>query len=96
MPAAPSSGRSGRTSWRRRPAADLNRNLSVGYGLPVDVGAKAGGLAVMANALNDGALLRAHIATLDLRFPDLPRIGDGTRLRERRAALAKVEQPAQG
>lgn len=80
--------RFGRTVWRPRPTEVLNRDLSFCYGLPVDLAVKAGGFAAIANALNDNALLRAQIATLHLRLPNLLRIDDGTRADERRAALA--------
>jgi len=82
--------RFGRAAWRPRRIDPLNLDLSFCYGLPVDIAAKAGGLAAVANALNDGALLRAQIATLHLALPDLPRIDDGTRRHERRVALAKA------
>lgn len=80
----------GRTLWKPRPAAALNRDLSFCYGLPVNIAGKAAGLAAISNALNDGALLRAQIATLHLQLPDLPRLADGTHAYEQRVALAKA------
>ncbi|MDE2229882.1 MAG: hypothetical protein KGL11_12700 [Alphaproteobacteria bacterium] len=82
--------RFGRIAWRPRPIDSINLDLGFCYGLPVDVAAKVGGLAAIANALKDGALLRAQIATLHLQLPDLPRIDEGTRWHERRVALAKA------
>lgn len=80
----------GRPIWRPRPTADVNRDLSFCYGLPVDVTNKTSGLAAVARALNDGALVRAQIATLHLRLPDLPRLNDGMPMHGRRVALAKA------
>jgi len=80
----------GRTRWDPRSIDSINRELSFCYGLPVDMATRAGGLTAVANALNDGALLRAQIATLHLRLPDLLRIDDGTHRLERRATLART------
>ncbi|HZT50421.1 MAG TPA: hypothetical protein VFA22_00720, partial [Stellaceae bacterium] len=83
-------GACGGAMWRPRPIESLNLDLTFCYGLPVDIASQAGGVAAIAQALNDGALLRARIATLHLRLPDLPRLDDGTRWHEQRAALAKA------
>ncbi len=97
MPMAPSLARfpffkrmndlSGREAWAPRSTTALNADLGFCYGLPVDVASRAGSLMVIARALNDGAVLRAKIATLHLQFPDLPPL---TRSHEEAAALAKA------
>ena len=61
-----------RADWRPRPLADLNRDLARAYGLPVEFGAKIGGLAIVARALGRGDLAYAQIATLLLQIPDPP------------------------
>lgn len=61
-----------RADWRPRPLADLNRDLARAYGLPVEFGAKIGGLATVARALGRGDLAYAQIATLLLQIPDPP------------------------
>jgi hypothetical protein len=78
---------SGRETWAPRSITALNADLGFCYGLPVDVSSRAGGLIVVARALNGGALLHANIATLHLQFPDLPPL---TRSHEEAAALAKA------
>jgi hypothetical protein len=62
-------------SWRVRPIADLSRELSAAYGLPVDLGSKAAGLASAARALDRGDLALAQIASVLLRLPDPPPLG---------------------
>jgi hypothetical protein len=59
----------GLEKFRPRPVADLNRDLSRRYGLPVDLSTKTGGLEVIAEALNRGDFIHAHIATLHLQIP---------------------------
>jgi len=59
-------------SWSVRPLADLDAELTVRYGLAVDVSGKAEGMAVVARALNKGDIALAQIAALLLRFPDPP------------------------
>ena len=58
--------------WAVRPLAELNDELTARYRLPVDVAAKAGALALVANALNRGDLAMAAIATVQMQFPDPP------------------------
>jgi tetratricopeptide (TPR) repeat protein len=65
--------------WRARPLDELNRDLSMCYGVPVDFGAKVERLAAIARALDRGDLLHAHIATLHLQ------ISRSARTRERAA-----------
>jgi len=58
--------------WRPRPAAEINRDLSRCYGLPIGIEPKIGGLQAIARALGRGDLAHAQIAALQLRIPDPP------------------------
>lgn len=64
--------RSGFQQWEPRPVRDLNRDLSMRYGLPIDINIKTGGLIAIAGALNRGDLLHAQITTLHLQIPNPP------------------------
>jgi hypothetical protein len=79
---------SGQRSWRLRPIADLNLELSATYGLPVDIASKAAGLAGVAEALDRGDLALAQIASLCLQFPDPPDLQKSARSNEDMEALA--------
>src|SRR5580692_3319235 len=63
--------------WRLRSIVELNDELTARYRLPIDVTAKAGALALIANALNRGDLARAAIATVQMQFPDPPSLAKG-------------------
>jgi hypothetical protein len=58
--------------WRPRAAAELDRDLSRVYGLPVTLAGRMSGLAAVAQALDDGDLARAQITALYLKLPDPP------------------------
>jgi len=60
----------GRPEWRARALADLNRDLSMRYGLPIDFSAKMPALAAIARSLGCRDLVQAQIATLLLQIPD--------------------------
>ncbi len=62
----------GAQPWRPRPAAELNRDLSRCYGLPIEIETKAGGLKSVAAALDRGDLAHAQMVALHLRLPDPP------------------------
>jgi hypothetical protein len=62
----------GRDEWRPRDCDDLSHEVSRQFGLPVDMSSKKGGLRAIANALNEGDMARAQIATLLLRIPNPP------------------------
>lgn len=64
--------RRGGNRWEPRECGQLSKRLSSHFGLPVDLSSKAGGLKAIANALNEGDLARAQIATLLLAIPDPP------------------------
>ncbi len=58
--------------WAPRAADELNAALSGRYGVPVDMTTKLGGLANVAQALNQGDIFGAQLGTLDLKLPDPP------------------------
>ena len=64
-------------AWEPRPQADLDRDLSAAYGLPIDSGGKLAGIATVAKALNAHDVPRAQIAALHLRLPDPPELTKG-------------------
>ncbi len=68
----------GAQPWRPRPAAELNRDLSRCYGLPIEIETKAGGLKSVAAALDRGDLAHAQMVALHLRLPDPPDIAKST------------------
>jgi hypothetical protein len=63
--------------WTVRPLAELNDELTASYRLPIDIAAKAGALALIANALNRGDLALAAIAAVQMHFPDPPLLTKG-------------------
>jgi hypothetical protein len=65
------------STWAVRPVAELNDELTARYRLPIDVAAKAGALALIANALNGGDLAMAAIATVQMQFPNPPSLAKG-------------------
>lgn len=67
----------GGESWAVRPSDELDHDLSDGYGLPIDTGAKRDGLAGVARALERGEMALAKIAALLLRFPNPPSLAKG-------------------
>jgi hypothetical protein len=75
--------------FRPRPVADLNRDLSKRYGVPVEFDAKIEGLAAIARALDRGDILYAQIATLHLQIPDPPPLAKAARSAIEVVALAK-------
>ena len=64
----------GRAEWRARSFADLNRDLSRRYGLPIDLSAKMPAVAAIARSLERGDLVQAQIAALLLQIPDPPKL----------------------
>ena len=64
-----------RRYWTVRPAAEINEELTVRYGLPIDFGSKAGAVSLIAAALNRGDLAIASIAAVQMQFPDPPPLG---------------------
>jgi hypothetical protein len=72
-----SSSPSGAPKWGVRSHDDIERELSARYGLTIEMGRKAGGLACVAAALNRGDVALAQIAALLLQFPDPPPLAKG-------------------
>jgi CDI toxin restriction endonuclease-like domain len=66
--------KNGRDEWHPRDCQVLSKQIGAHYGLPIDMSSKAPGLRAIANALNDGDVVRAQIATVLLGIPDLPPI----------------------
>ncbi len=62
----------GRQHWTARQVAEINKELTARYGLPIDIASKAGGLALIAAAFNCGDLAMAAIAAVQMQFPDPP------------------------
>jgi hypothetical protein len=58
--------------WQARPVAALNKESGFLYGVAVDFTSKLDGLAVIASALNDSKIVKAKIAAVQLRLPELP------------------------
>lgn len=58
--------------WEARDCEELSADFSSRFGLPIDVTAKAAGLAAIARALNAGEVARAQLIALFLRFPSPP------------------------
>ncbi|MBV8662351.1 MAG: hypothetical protein JO107_04550 [Hyphomicrobiales bacterium] len=65
-----------RASWRVRPLADLDAELTERYGLAVDISRKVQGIAIVARALDNGDIALAQIAALLLQFPDPTEFGE--------------------
>ncbi|HEX4157604.1 MAG TPA: hypothetical protein VHY79_03950 [Rhizomicrobium sp.] len=66
--------------WEPRDRAQLSKQLSSNYGVPVDLSSKVGGLRAIAKAFNEDDLARAQIATVLLCIPasELPADSDIT------------------
>jgi hypothetical protein len=85
----PCHGCAGLKKFRPRPLADLNRDLSKRYGLPIDLGAKTASLTSIAQALSRGDILHAQIATLHLRIPEPPPLANVVQSTSQVLVLAK-------
>ncbi len=64
--------RLGEEFWVPRDCAELSKEIGVVWNLPVEFASRAGGLNAIANALNDGDIARAQIATVLLAIPEPP------------------------
>ena len=72
----------GNSWWSVRPVAELNKELSARYGLPIDIARKTNALALVAAAFNRGDLAMAAIATVQMQFPDPPPLAKGVTVDE--------------
>ena len=68
----------GEEVWQPRDCSELSNEVGEHYGLPIDVSSKAGGLRAIANAFNEGDVVRAQIATVLLGIPDPPQLSKST------------------
>ncbi len=85
----------GQAYFAPRPVDELNRILSEGYGVPVDLSDRARTLAALAKAMNEGDAARAAIVLLYLRLPPLPSEAAAERL-ARADALLKAGRAKPG
>jgi A nuclease family of the HNH/ENDO VII superfamily with conserved AHH len=67
----------GRERWEPRECVELSKAIGASFGLPIDLSSKMGGIRAIANALNEGDVARAQIATVLLRIPDQPVLSKG-------------------
>jgi hypothetical protein len=81
VPLLKRSHRNGESRWEARDCELLSKEIGTHFGLPVDVSSKVGGLKAICNALNDGDIARAQIATVLLAIPDTPALVKGSRSR---------------
>jgi hypothetical protein len=72
----------GKQEWRPRECRQLSEQVGSSFGLPIDMSSKMGGLKAISNALNDGDIARAQIATVLLGIPDPPPLAKGARSRD--------------
>lgn len=62
----------GQERWEPRECGALSKAIGATFGLPIDMASKMGGVRAIANALNEGDVARAQIATVLLGVPELP------------------------
>ncbi len=72
----------GRTQWEPRDGEQLSQQLGSCFGIPIDIASKTGGLKAICNALNDGDVARAQIATVLLGVPEPPPLSKTRRSRD--------------
>jgi hypothetical protein len=58
--------------WEPCDCGEVSKQVGAEFGLPIDMSAKSGGLRAISNALNEGDVARAQIATVLLGIPDPP------------------------
>lgn len=68
--------------WNPRSEAEIERDLAAIYRAPILALAKLGGLAAVAQALNEKNIARAQVAALLLKLPDPPVAGEEDGLRK--------------
>ncbi len=69
----------GEDRWEPRNCEQLSDEIGLEFGLPIDVSKKAGGLRAICNALNEGDVARAQIATVLLGIPEPPSLQKSAR-----------------
>lgn len=75
--------------WEPRECTALCNELGEEFGLPIDVTSKLGGLKAIADALNDGDVARAQIATVLLGIPNPAALAKDVQPREARIRLIR-------
>ena len=68
---------SGAVAWQSRDPEALSDELSMHFGLPIDMSSKASALNAIAEALSNCSIARAQLVTLHMQFPDPPSAGKG-------------------
>jgi hypothetical protein len=58
--------------WEPRNCGELSKQIGSQFGLPIDLASRVRGIKAISNALNEGDVARAQIATVLLRFPNPP------------------------
>ena len=79
----------GSERWEPRECGRLSEEISAQFGFPINVSSKMGGVRAISNALNEGDVARAQIATVLLGIPDLPVLSDGVHNRADQIALIR-------
>ncbi|HUO92003.1 MAG TPA: DUF2380 domain-containing protein, partial [Rhizomicrobium sp.] len=69
--------------WEPRDCGDLSNELSIAFGLPIDVSSKMRGLKAISNALNEGDIARAQIAAVLLSIPEPPALEKNARSKDK-------------
>jgi len=72
----------GEERWEPRHCEDLSKQLGLEFDLPIDMLSKVGGLKAICNALNEGDIARAQIATVLLGIPEPPTLSKGVHTRD--------------
>jgi hypothetical protein len=72
----------GEERWEPRDCEDLSKQLASEFDLPIDMLSKVGGLKAICNALNEGDVARAQIATVLLGIPEPPTLSNGVHTRD--------------
>src|SRR5580658_9066553 len=70
-----------RERWEPRDCAELSKAIGANFGLPIEMSSKMGGVRAISNALNDGDVARAQIATVLLGIPGPPSLAKTARSR---------------
>lgn len=81
--------KNGKDEWNLRDCEQLSEQIGAHYGLPIDMSSKIGGLRAIANALNEGDVVRAQIGTVLLGIPDPPSLSKGVCSRDQMIKLIR-------
>lgn len=81
--------KNGQDAWQPRDHDEISNAIGERYGLPIDMSSKRGGLTAIANALNEGDVARAQIASVLLGIPDPPPLSKSGRSRDQTIKLIR-------